>query len=54
MTSCGSVSDWLLGGLGVKAMHGWRVIEMKSKHKRKIITCQAWEVLDNELDFTQC
>lgn len=33
-------------------MHGKRVIEMESKHRRKIITCQAWVVLGNELHLT--
>ena len=41
------------GGGGLKdCMHGKRVIEMESKHRRKIITCRAWVVLGNELRLT--
>lgn len=35
--------------MGVKAMYGKRVIEMESKHKRKIITRQARATPCNEL-----
>lgn len=38
--------------LDLKAMHGKRIIEMESKHRRKIITCQAWATLGNELHLT--
>lgn len=63
-TCCFFLSDWLeiamLGGQGgdsgagldLKAMHGKKVIEMESKHRRKIITCQAWAILGNELHLT--
>lgn len=56
-TCCFPLSDSLkmakLGGREegphLKAMHGKSVIEMESEHGRKIITCQAWESLRNEL-----
>ena len=40
---------WEKGGALVQALHGWRVIEMESRHRTKIITCQALENVDNEL-----
>lgn len=43
---------WGGAGLDLKAMHGKRVIEMESKHRRKIITCQARVILGNELHLT--
>ncbi len=40
-------------GLVERATHCWRVIEMESEFRRKIISCQAWASLDNELHFRQ-
>lgn len=46
----GVVVVWGCGSEGY--MHGKRVIEIESKHRRKIITCQAWVVVGNELHLT--
>lgn len=43
----GCVCVW--GGVWEGYVHVKRVIEMESKHRRKIITCQAWVVMGNEL-----
>lgn len=44
-----SIDGW---GRSEGSTHGKRVIEMESKHRGKIITCQARLVLGNELQLT--